>query len=177
MGELTIICGSMFSGKSTELLNLYKKKKIQNKKCILICSKLVGHVYTHNNTIENTDYSVFQLSELQNIDISNSEIFIDEGHFFQDIMLVSDFLKNKNNVTISTLTTNYKYEPFEDIGRLMCYADNIIKFTSICEFCKLDNGKVNHRIADSDDLILVGKKDKYVPLCYKCFSEIKLNKI
>jgi thymidine kinase len=173
---LTIICGPMFSGKTTELLKQFRRSKLQKLDSFLVCSKLVGEVETHDGNKEDDKIVVNYLKEFTEFrSVEHLEkpinIFIDEGHFFMEIYEeVMKFINYNHNVTIATLTTDYTNKPFINIAKLLCHADKINRLTSICKDCKSEFGIVNNRIIRSHDLFLVGKEESYEPLCLKCFN-------
>jgi thymidine kinase len=90
MGSLTIICGSMFSGKTTELLRRFRRANLQNKLCYIICSTLVNDVETHDNFKISGCIKVTKIKEFEKYSMNQSEhkfdLFIDEGHFYEQIL-------------------------------------------------------------------------------------------
>lgn len=183
--SLTLITGPMFSGKTSYLISAINKYVIIKKKVLCINHSFDkrysqdGNIHSHDgktvsNSTKNIEY-ITQISSdnlndvISNIDINTySAIFVDEGHFFQDITLVQNFIDNKKHVYISFLNSDYKMENFKVIDPLYSKADKIIHFTSVCNVCGAD-APFTKRLTTSPEQILVGSNDSYEPRCRNCF--------
>ena len=184
---LDIIIGPMFAGKTTELirrLNLYSEMDL---KVLYINSTLdnrtMNNFSTHNETLKNTHKIIYvkanTLSEwfetIQQFDI----IGIDEAQFFSDLYdSVTKILdKYQKRIIVAGLDGNYRREPFGEIIKLIPLCDSVIKYKPFCHFCKtikkITPAIFTFRHSTSDDTIDIGGKDKYVPVCRKCYSTYK----
>lgn len=175
-GYLELIIGPMFSGKTSYLVNVYKKYKF----CDLT-------ILTINHTIDNR-YSSTQLSTHDMIEIpcifinKMSEVFnldeykdsdvilINEGQFFNDLEhVVKKCLKENKKVYVAGLESDYQQKKFGQIIDLIPICDRINKLHSLCALCK--NGEqaiFSKRLSDEKQQTLVGN-DNYIPVCRKCF--------
>ena len=191
-GELTLIYGPMFSGKTTKLIELYNKAlKSENnvkEKCLAI-NYALDERYGKNQIISHDSLNIDCLSiidlNLINPDnlVNANYIFINEAQFFKNIKdwthYVVKFLKK--NVILCGLDLDYKRKNFGNFLELIdVFKDNCNTFKLAAKCCGLDEpGKCKnpaiytHRIAKNDELILIGSKE-YIPLCRYCFQ--KFNK-
>ena len=180
MGKLEIFLGPMFAGKSTEIIRRIRKMKFIGKK-ILVVKPQIDNRYNEEK-ITSHDYEtadciiVTNLSELQNIKDYNT-IIIDEGQFFNDlkenvILWVDTF---DINVVIAGLDGDFQRQPIGQMLELIPYADSCVKLNALCSKCKDGtNASFSHRIIHSNEQILIGGSDTYIPLCRKCY--LNMNK-
>jgi thymidine kinase len=180
MGKLEIFLGPMFAGKSTEIIRRIRKMKFIGKK-ILVVKPQIDNRYNEDK-ITSHDYEtadcliVTNLSELQNIKDYNT-IIIDEGQFFNDlkenvILWVDTF---DINVVIAGLDGDFQRQPIGQMLELIPYADSCIKLNALCSNCKDGtNASFSHRIIHSNEQILIGGSNTYIPLCRKCY--LNMNK-
>lgn len=168
--ELTIYTGPMFSGKSTALLNsFWKIKDIIN--CQLFSSVLdkrygENKVISHDR-LEESAVCVKDTEELlKNVYNDVQAVFIDEAHLIQgNLYTLCQTLLNKGiDVYISALDLDYKAEPFMEIAKILCLADNVVKKKGKCTICK-EHSRYSKRTVNNTDIILVGGKSEYVPVC------------
>ena len=170
----------MFAGKSTEIIRRIRKMKFIGKK-ILVVKPQIDNRYNEDK-ITSHDYEtadciiVTNLSELQNIKDYNT-IIIDEGQFFNDlkenvILWVDTF---DINVVIAGLDGDFQRQPIGQMLELIPYADSCVKLNALCSKCKDGtNASFSHRIIHSNEQILIGGSDTYIPLCRKCY--LNMNK-
>ena len=178
-GKLELIIGSMFSGKSTELIRQISRNKIAGRKVMTIshCSddrygKELISTHCGSNIIP--DYMLSSLKSVPEYDqyiYSADVIFIEEGQFFSDIV---DFCKksvdiDKKFVVVSALDGDFQREPFPQISRLYPLADKITKLNAICLRCSnigiQNDASFSLRTVNSMDKHLVGGKDSYEAVC------------
>lgn len=202
-GYLEIILGPMFSGKTSRLIEIYKKCEITNIPCIMI-NHTSDNRFTKNQQLISHDgknvpcillNNIYDsLNELNYIDIDNNickdttslasksinfakVILINEGQFFDDIKESVLLLTEKFNkiVYVCGLDGDFKRNQFGKILNLIPYSDNIIKLPSLCKLCQDGTHAIfSHRINKSICQKLVGGKDEYIPLCRKCYLENNL---
>ena len=179
-GWIEIICGSMFSGKTEELIRRlnrakYAKQKIKVFKPIIDSRFNKDFVFSHDkNQIESE--SVSKSSDIKIKAKGYDVIGIDEAQFFDDSLVdVCNELANLGKrVIVSGLDMDYKGKPFGPMPNLLAIAEYVTKVHAVCS----KSGKMasyTHRIVDSDDLILLGDTKKYQALSRKEF--IKSNTI
>ena len=173
-GRLEVICGSMFSGKTEELIKRIKKVELDKQKFIVFKpktdsrspkDKIISHgkIEIGAKMVENTK-EIYSCSK--NYDV----IGIDEAQFFdQDLVLVCNKLANDGcRVIVSGLDMDYKGSPFGPMPNLMACAEEVTKVHAVCvETGELAN--YSYRKNAANDLILVGEKKEYEPLSRSAF--------
>ena len=174
-GRIDIIIGPMYSGKTTELLRLYKRYKIAKKNCVLI--KYANDVRydekkvsTHDN-LKYDSLNTILLSELFNEpQVKNADvIFIDEIQFYNDAPDICDMWANNGKIVIGAgLNGNYKREPFDVISRLLPKVENITFLTAICNksgesapFTKRTNHEKQVEIIGGNELYIATSRKEY----------------
>ena len=181
IGWIEVICGSMFSGKTEELLRRVKRAKIAKQK-IKIFKPKKDVRYDKNKEISHDQNSIKSkpVSDSRKI-IKLSEKFevigIDEAQFFDDsIVEVCNELANQGKrVIVSGLDMDYKGKPFGPMPNLLAIAEYVTKVHAVCS----KSGKMasyTHRIVESDDLILLGATKKYQALIRKEFIKSNITK-
>lgn len=175
-GWIEVICGSMFSGKTEELIRRLKRAKIAKQKVEIFKPSVDVRydetaVVSHNaNSIPSTPVTSAQSILLYTNDID--VVGIDEAQFFDDqLPEVCQILANKGiRVIIAGLDMDFKGQPFGTIPALMSMAEYVTKVNAICMKC----GSVashSFRLIKEDATFLLGEKDAYEPRCRKCFNE------
>jgi thymidine kinase len=172
-GWIEVICGSMFSGKTEELIRRLKRVKIANLKAEIFKPsvdmryddiKIVSHDenHIHSTPVHNSDTI---LSLAQNVDV----VGIDEAQFFDDrITSVCETLAlNGIRVIVAGLDMDYQGKPFGQMPNLLAIADYITKLHAICVKCG-NIANVSYRKVDVDGQVLLGQKDIYEPRCRVC---------
>jgi len=181
IGWIEVICGSMFSGKTEELLRRVKRAKIAKQKIKIFKPKKdvrydKKKVISHDqNSIKSKPVSnpgkIIKLSEKFEV------IGIDEAQFFDDSLVdVCNELANLGKrVIVSGLDMDFKGKPFGPMPNLLAIAEYVTKVHAVCS----KSGKMasyTHRIVDSDDLILLGDTKKYQALSRKEFIKSNTTK-
>jgi len=175
-GSIEVIAGSMFSGKTEELIRRLKRAKIARLKVEIFKPAIdtrysVAEVISHDeNSIMSTPVETSGNIMLLAGDVD--VIGIDEAQFFDNGLLdVSVALANQGiRVIIAGLDMDFKGKPFGPIPGLMAVADSITKVHAICMRCG-DVAQFSHRFSKADSLVLLGEKDEYEPLCRSCFTK------
>lgn len=173
-GWIEVICGSMFSGKTEELIRRLKRAKIANLKVEIFKPaidirydeiKIVSH---DENAIQSTpiDNSQTLLLMAQGADV----IGIDEAQFFDDeIANVCDELALRGvRVIVAGLDMDFMAKPFGQMPFLLAKADYITKLHAICVKCG-NIANYSYRIVPNEDQIMLGAKNVYEPRCRNCF--------
>ena len=182
-GKLELIIGPMFSGKSTELIRKINLLKTINKKILVVKPQIdirykANKITTHN--YETADCLLLdKLSDIYNKINNYDVLIIDEGQFFQDLKLtVIDLIDNYNiHVIIGGLDGDFQRNPIGDILELIPYSDKCIKLNAYCNICK-DETKApfSFRLINSNDKVLIGGSESYVPVCRKHYLNLQNNK-
>ena len=172
-GWIEVICGSMFSGKTEELIRRLKRVEIAHLKAEIFKpsfdtrydeEKIVSH---DENKIQSTpiDNSQTILLLAQDVDV----VGIDEAQFFDDqISVVCEALALKGmRVIVAGLDMDYRGKPFGQMPNLLAIADYITKLHAICVVCG-NIANVSYRKINSGSQLLLGEKDIYEPRCRVC---------
>lgn len=174
-GWIEVICGSMFSGKTEELIRRLKRAKIANQKVEIFkpttdtryhIQRVVSHDsnYILSNPVEkSTDI----LSMIDGIEV----IGIDEAQFF-DMELVNvaqKLAKMGIRVIIAGLDMDYRGKPFGPMPNLLAVAEYITKVHAICSHCG-NLATHSYRLSVDESTILLGEKDSYEPRCRTCYE-------
>ena len=175
-GWIEVICGSMFSGKTEELIRRLKRAKIANLKVEIFKpamevrydeQKIVSH---DENTIHSTpiEHSQKMLLLAQDVDV----VGVDEAQFFDpEITIVCEQLALRGiRVIVAGLDMDYKMQPFGQMPNLLAKADYITKLHAICVVCG-NIANYSYRKSDEQSQVVLGEKDKYEPRCRHCYHE------
>jgi len=174
-GWIEVVCGSMFSGKTEELIRRLKRAKIANLKVEIFKPaidtrfdevKIISHDenYIHSTPIDNSQKL---LLFAQDVDV----VGIDEAQFFDDgIADVCDQLACRGiRVIIAGLDMDYLGNPFGQMPFLMAKADYVTKLHAICMKCG-EMANYSYRKIPNEDRIMLGEKDVYEPRCRHCYN-------
>ncbi|CAN5571729.1 thymidine kinase [soil metagenome] len=175
-GWIEVICGSMFSGKTEELIRRLKRAKIARLKVEIFKPALdvrydEGQVFSHDaNAILSTPIDNSQTILLMANDVN--VVGIDEAQFFDpQIVQVCETLALKGiRVIVAGLDMNFQGKPFGPMPQLLAIADYITKLHAICVKCG-SIANYSYRKSGPGDLVLLGEKDLYEPRCRKCYHE------
>jgi thymidine kinase len=173
-GWIEVICGSMFSGKTEELIRRLKRAKIANLKVEIFKPaidvrydevKIVSH---DENAIQSTpiDNSQTILLMAEGVDV----VGIDEAQFFDDqVMHVCETLALKGTrVIVAGLDMDFMGRPFGQMPNLLAIADYITKLHAICVKCG-NIANISYRKTNEGGQVLLGEKDVYEPRCRHCY--------
>ena len=178
-GNINIIIGCMFSGKSTETIRLIRRYKTMGNKNILVINHALDTRYgesviSSHDKVQLKCLSLKNLSDIKDdAEYKNSDvIFIEEGQFFKDLLLfVIDQveIKGKNVIAVG-LDGDSDRENFGEIHKLIPLCDDIVKLKAYCSRCKDGTlGIFSKRISDSKEKVLVGSEGDYIAVCRKCY--------
>ncbi len=175
-GWIEVICGSMFSGKTEELIRRLKRAKIANLKVEIFKPSFdvrydSVNVVSHDaNSITSTPVENSQTILLlaQDVDV----VGIDEAHFFDtEIIEVCAALALRGiRVIVAGLDMDYKGKPFAPLAGLLATADFITKLHAICMVCG-NIASMSYRKTSAKERFLLGEKEVYEPRCRKCFYQ------
>lgn len=175
-GRIEVVCGSMFSGKTEELIRRLKraefaKQRVEIFKPALDTRYSEIEVVSHDrNSIMSTpvDSSSSILLLSSDIDV----VGIDEAQFFDDgLVAVCNELANKGiRVIVAGLDMDFKGVPFGPIPALCAIADEVTKVHAICVRCGA-LAYVSHRLVNNEKRVMLGEQAEYEPLCRECYRK------
>ena len=182
-GWIEVICGSMFSGKTEELIRRIKRAKIANQK-IKVFKPVIDS--RSKNFIESHDESKLECIEVKSSNeilkkIDNCDVVaIDEAQFFDDLIVpvCNKIANNGVRVIIAGLDMDYLGNPFGPMPNLMAISEYVTKVHAVCK--KSGNiANYSYRKNNKKDIVVIGEKDKYEPLSRSVFYKkmIKNKKI
>lgn len=174
-GCIEVICGSMFSGKTEELIRRLKRARFANQK-IQTFKPSVDKRYSEMDVVSHDSHSISSIavkspSRMLNIPSDVQVVGIDEAQFFDESLVeVCQTLANRGvRVIVAGLDTDYLGKPFGPMPGLLAVAEDVQKVHAICVKC---GGLANHshRLSSSKKLVVLGEKDVYEPLCRQCYN-------
>lgn len=175
-GRIEVVCGSMFSGKTEELIRRLRRAKFAKQRVEIFKPALDTRyseieVVSHDrNSIMSTpvDSSSSILLLSSDIDV----VGIDEAQFFDDgLVQVCNELANKGiRVIVAGLDMDFKGVPFGPIPSLCAIADEVTKVHAICVRCG-SLAYVSHRLVANDKRVMLGEQAEYEPLCRECYRK------
>ncbi|MCL2290698.1 MAG: thymidine kinase [Bacteroidetes bacterium] len=178
-GWIEVICGSMFSGKTEELIRRIKRAQFAKQK-IELFKPAIDTRYAETEVVSH-DASAMPSTPVHNaaeillyVSMDTVEVVgIDEIQFFDEgIVEVCNQLANAGiRVMVAGLDMDYLGNPFGPMPKLMAIAEYVSKVHAICTRCG-DLAHYSHRIVAGDKQVLLGEKDAYEPLCRSCFQSI-----
>ena len=175
-GCIEVVCGSMFSGKTKELIRRLRRAQFANQ-VIAIFKPAVDNRYSDVEVVSH-DFHKISSTPIQDpkkmleVGPDVEVVGVDEAQFFDESLVeVCQQLANRGiRVIVAGLDTDYLGLPFGPMPRLMAVAEDVQKVHAICVKCgNLANH--SHRLSKSKDLVLLGEKDVYEPLCRECYNQ------
>ncbi len=173
-GRIEVICGSMFSGKTEELIRRLKRAKFARQKVEIFKPALdtrysdVEVVSHDSNHIISTpiESSASILLLATDVDV----VGIDEAQFFDSeiVEVCNELARRGTRVIIAGLDMDFRCQPFGPMPALMAIADQVTKVHAICVKCG-NLAYVSHRLVSNDKQVLLGEKMEYEPLCRECY--------
>ncbi len=175
-GWIEVICGSMFSGKTEELIRRLKRAKIAQQK-VEIFKPAIDTRYDEEAVVSHDENQIHStpVPASANIPllINDEEVIgIDEAQFFDmELVGVCNRLANQGmRVIVAGLDMDYLGKPFGPIPDLLATAEYVTKVHAICVKCgNLANH--SHRISQDEQLVMLGETESYEPLCRSCFMD------
>lgn len=175
-GWIEVICGSMFSGKTEELIRRLKRSELAKQKIEIYKPMLdtryhdVKVVSHQGNEIHSTPVpsSANILLLATDVDV----VGIDEAQFFDDELpnVCSQLANQGIRVIVAGLDLDYTGKPFGPIPQLMAVAEYVTKVHAICLQCG-NLAYISHRKTKEESLVLLGEMENYEPLCRICFNK------
>lgn len=177
-GSIELICGPMFSGKTTQLIRMIHQHENADLICLMIKYDQDvryddTHVVTHDQIKHKAECSSSILSSTDWISkYPNLQVIcIDEGQFFDDIDVFSETMANRGlKVIVAALSGDYRRQYFDNIMRLIPLCDYIQHLNSICKLCKKPAAfsfRTNHVTVQKS----LGGSEQYMALCRQCYID------
>jgi thymidine kinase len=174
-GWVEVIAGSMFSGKSEELIRRLRRAKIARQKVQVFKPELDSrfsnnHIVSHSEMRHESARSQSAAEILAKVDPDTEVVGIDEGQFFDNNLVeVANTLARRGvRVIIAGLDQDYTGKPWEPMPQLLAIAEYITKTHAICMRCG-QPANYSQRTFQSEERVAVGAADKYEARCRKCF--------
>lgn len=180
-GRIEVVCGSMFSGKTEELIRRLRRAQFARQHVEIFKPSIdvrysdedvVSHDQKHiQSTPIDSSASILLLSS--EVDV----VGIDEAQFFDDgIVDVCNELANRGiRVIVAGLDMDFRGKPFGPMPALCAIADDVTKVHAICVRCGA-LAYVSHRKVDEERRVLLGETAEYEPLCRECYKEVMSEK-
>lgn len=173
-GRIEVICGSMFSGKTEELIRRLKRAKFARQK-VEIFKPAIDTRYSEANVVSHDSHSISStpIDSSATLLLLTSDIDvvgIDEAQFFDNglIEVCNELANNGVRVIIAGLDMDFRGKPFGPMPQLCALADEVSKVHAICVKCgQLAN--FSHRTVKNDKQVLLGETSEYEPLCRQCY--------
>ena len=180
-GHIELICGSMFSGKTEELIRRLKRAKIAKQKVEIFKPRIdvryddvnvVSHDanFIHSTPVESSSQILLYANDVE-------VIGIDEAQFFDEGLpsVCSELADRGIRIIVAGLDIDYLGKPFGCMPNLLAIAEYVTKVHAICMNCG-DLAHYSHRIVEGSSRILLGEQESYMPLCRACFNKERLKK-
>ena len=173
-GRIEVICGSMFSGKTEDLIRRMKRAKFARQKVEIFKpaidtrysdEEVVSHDSNHiMSTPIESSASILLLAT--DVDV----VGIDEAQFFDNELtkVCEELARRGTRVIVAGLDMDFRCQPFGPMPSLMAVADEVTKVHAICVRCG-NLAYVSHRLVSNDKQVLLGEKMEYEPLCRECY--------
>ena len=174
-GWVEVIAGSMFSGKSEELIRRLRRAKIARQKVQVFKPELDsrfsdGHIVSHSEMRHESANIRAAAEVLAKVEADTEVVGIDEGQFFDNelVNVANELARRGVRVIIAGLDQDYTGKPWEPMPQLLAIAEYITKTHAICMKCG-QPANYSQRTFESDERVAVGASDKYEARCRRCF--------
>ena len=176
-GRIEVVCGSMFSGKTEELIRRMKRAKFAKQK-VEIFKPSLDTRYSDVDVVSHDQHSIpsTPIDSSSTIALLSSDIDvvgIDEAQFLDDgVVDVCNDLANRGvRVIVAGLDMDFQGKPFGPMPALYAIADEVTKVHAICVKCGA-LAYISHRLVANDKRVLLGEQMEYEPLCRECYQRI-----
>ena len=177
-GWIEVVCGSMFSGKTEELIRRLRRAEFAHQR-IEIFKPGIDVRYSEEDVVSHNATTIRStpVESPQNILLLSSDVDvvgIDEAQFFDESLVdVCRILADRGvRVIVAGLDMDFTGKPFGPMPALMATAEYVDKVHAICVHCG-NPAQYSHRLAKSEKLVMLGEKDTYEPVCRHCFARLR----
>jgi len=171
-----VVCGSMFSGKTEELIRRMKRAKFAKQR-VEIFKPALDTRYSEIDVVSHDQHSIpsTPIDTSSSIALLSTDIEvvgIDEAQFLDEglVDVCNDLANRGIRVIVAGLDMDFKGKPFGPIPALCAIADEVTKVHAICVKCGA-LAYVSHRLVDNDKRVLLGEQQEYEPLCRECYQK------
>ncbi|MCF8237501.1 MAG: thymidine kinase [Saprospiraceae bacterium] len=174
-GWIEVICGSMFSGKTEELIRRIRRARIANQQVAIykpqIDIRYSDHEVVSHDANSLTSHPVPHSRELLNVDEGVNVVGIDEAQFFdQELPGVCEQLAMKGiRVIVAGLDMDFRGRPFGPMPDLLAMAEYITKVHAICHHCG-NLATHSYRLTQDEQTVMLGEKHEYEARCRVCYG-------
>ena len=175
-GRIEVICGSMFSGKTEELIRRLKRARIARQR-VVVFKPVIDVRYSADDVVSHDAHSqaAIAVESSHGITAQAAEaqvVGIDEAQFFDEGLpeVCNQLARSGKRVIVAGLDMDFKGIPFGPMPQLMAIADEVTKVHAICVKCG-NLAYVSHRIVNDDERVLLGEQQEYEPLCRQCYEK------
>lgn len=179
-GRIEVVCGSMFSGKTEELIRRLKRAKFA-KQNVEIFKPAIDTRYSDIDVVSHDQHSIpsTPIDNSSSIALLSSDIDvvgIDEAQFLDDglIDVCNDLANRGIRVIVAGLDMDFQGKPFGPIPALCAIADEVTKVHAICVKCG-SLAYISHRLVANDKRVFLGEQTEYEPLCRECYKKTTQN--
>ena len=174
-GWVEVIAGSMFSGKSEELIRRLRRAKIARQK-VQVFKPMIDARFSNDHIVSHSEMrhesaNVHSAAELrERVEVDTEVVGIDEGQFFDNelVHVANDLARRGVRVIIAGLDQDYTGKPWEPMPQLLAIAEYITKTHAICMKCG-QPANYSQRTFESEERVAVGAAGMYEARCRKCF--------
>ena len=174
-GWLEVICGSMFSGKTEELIRRLKRAEIAGQR-VEVFKPRVDTRYSDDEVVSHDSNSVIATPlvdsrELLNLPKEVTTVGLDEAQFFDDAVVdhVQTLANRGKRVIIAGLDMDFRGKPFGPMCQLLAVAEYITKVHAICSHCG-NLATHSYRLVQDQAMVVLGEKDLYEARCRRCYG-------
>ncbi|XP_048871503.1 thymidine kinase, cytosolic [Brienomyrus brachyistius] len=179
-GQIQVIFGPMFSGKSTELIRRVRRFQVARYKCLVIkYAKDTRYselgMATHDmSTMEAVPAS--RLQEVYGLALGAEVLGIDEGQFFPDTVQFCEEMANQGKtIIVAALDGTFQRKAFGNILGLIPLAESVVKLNAVCMQC-FKEAAYTKRLGDEKEVEVIGGADKYQAVCRTCYGGLVAEK-
>lgn len=176
-GRIEVVCGSMFSGKTEELIRRINRARIARQR-VEIFKPAIDTRYSEADVVSHDGGTIVStpVENSQAILLLASEadvVGIDEAQFFDSgiVAVCNELADTGKRIIVAGLDMDFKGNPFGPMPALCAIAEDVTKVHAICVRCG-DLAYISHRIVGGDKQVLLGEHQEYEPLCRNCYRKI-----
>ena len=173
-GCIEVVTGSMFSGKTEELIRRIRRAEIA-KQNVGIYKPEIDNRYSDKDVVSHDSKAVSAIpvksaKEIIELAKNNEVVGIDEAQFFEDdlVEVCNHLANNGKRVIVAALDMDFTGKPFGPLPQLLSIAEYVTKVHAICMRCG-NLANYSHRLSDTKKLVMLGETDTYEPLCRSCY--------
>lgn len=179
-GWIEVICGSMFSGKTEELIRRMKRAQFAHQS-LAIFKPVIDTRYSEEDVVSHDSNSIKSIpvsspAEILEYTLADGVdvVGIDEAQFFNNsiVEVVQTLANHGIRVIVAGLDMDFRGKPFGPMPAIMAVAEYVTKVHAICVHCG-DIAHHSHRLSKSNKIVELGEKDIYEPVCRHCFNQLK----